>query len=343
MTQRYSELDAFRGIAAIMVVLFHYSVKYGQIYGHPIEPLIRFELGYYGVHLFFIISGFVIFLTLDKTQHAADFIVSRFSRLYPAYWFAVMLTFTVIYIFSLPGREVDFRSALINLTMFQTWAGVDNVDGVYWSLAIELSFYFIMLFFYITKLLSRINLIALGWLIIIIASKYLEKNNVIQVHWMTKLLFLLDYGNLFIAGIMFYKIMHNKERINYLVLCIALMTSFYMQGKSALLITVYFILFYLFTQNKIKMLAFRPLIWLGTISYSLYLIHQNIGYIIINGMRKFEILNSVTIIIIPLLFSLLIATFVQRYIEKPSLAFIRNKWKFNRPHNLTTSRDRSKN
>ncbi len=336
MTQRYAELDALRGIAAIMVVLFHYSVKYGQIYGNPVEPMISFELGYYGVHLFFIISGFVIFLTLDKTRHAADFIVSRFSRLYPAYWFAVILTFSVIYVFSLPGREVGFRSALINLTMLQSWTGAENVDGVYWSLAVELSFYFIMLFLYITKQLSKINLIAIGWLIIIIGSRYLEGNNIIKLHWAAKLFFLLDYGNLFIAGIMFYKIMHGEERINYAILLVALIAEFYAQGKTAFLIAAYFIVFYLFAVDHIKILASKPLIWLGTISYSLYLIHQNIGYVIINEMRFFGILNPVTIIIIPLLTSLLVATLMQRYIEKPSLAFIRNTWKYSRLRDITT-------
>lgn len=81
----------------------------------------------------------LFFLTLDKTVHTVDFVVSRFFRLYPAYWSAVIITFSVIYVFSLPGREVNIDSALINLTMIQTWLRVDNVDGVYWTLAVEQS------------------------------------------------------------------------------------------------------------------------------------------------------------------------------------------------------------
>jgi len=61
MKQRYYELDAIRGIAALMVVLFHYTVGYGQIYGYSIDPAFTFELGKYGVLLFFMVSGFVIF------------------------------------------------------------------------------------------------------------------------------------------------------------------------------------------------------------------------------------------------------------------------------------------
>ena len=157
---RYTELDALRGIAALMVVFFHYSVRYGQIYGYPVDTVFHFNIGQYGVQLFFIISGFVIFLTLDKTSFAVDFLVSRFSRLYPAYWIAITLTFLIVTIFSLPGREVSIKIAIINLTMFQKWLGVADVDGVYWTLAVELSFYFIMFLLFTTKQINRIDFIS---------------------------------------------------------------------------------------------------------------------------------------------------------------------------------------
>jgi peptidoglycan/LPS O-acetylase OafA/YrhL len=330
MNQRYSELDAIRGIAALMVVLYHYSVRYGQIYEYPVDPLFSFDIGKYGVQLFFIVSGFVIILTLDKTNHAIDFIVSRFSRLYPAYWVAVILTFSIVYLFSLPGREVDIESALINMTMVQQWLNVANVDGVYWTLAVELSFYFFMFILFITKQLVRINLIAAVWLGIIIGCKALERNSSMEIHELLKLLFLLEYGNLFIAGIMFYKIMHRESYISYFILFICLITEYYLHGKLAYLITAYFFVFYLFVTNRLKVLIVKPLVYLGSISYSLYLIHQNVGYVVINEMKPFNILNPASIIMAPMALSLLLATLMQKYIERPSLVFIRNKWKESR-------------
>src|SRR5262245_3655062 len=78
--RRFEELDVLRGVAAMAVVIFHYS-------GHATRYLtgfpFHFKLGEHGVQLFFAISGFVIFMTLENTQRLRDFVVSRFSRLYP--------------------------------------------------------------------------------------------------------------------------------------------------------------------------------------------------------------------------------------------------------------------
>lgn len=130
MKTRLSELDALRGIAALMVVIGHYTARYNDFYT-PISFPFKFEYGGYGVQLFFLISGFVIFLTLNKTRHPLEFVVSRFSRLYPAYWVAVLLTFTLISIFSLPDTITtpSTYDALVNLTMLQRWFRIGILMG----------------------------------------------------------------------------------------------------------------------------------------------------------------------------------------------------------------------
>ena len=119
---RILELDVLRGLAALGVVLFHYTVVYPLSYNPYESTLFKFPLGYYGLHLFFMISGFVIFMTLERTAHSLDFIVSRFSRLFPCYWAAVILTFLILKNFSLylnlcPLLDVEFKNALINFSM----------------------------------------------------------------------------------------------------------------------------------------------------------------------------------------------------------------------------------
>ena len=116
-----------RGIAALMVVFFHFTVD------RP-EAQLGFKLGITGVDLFFIISGFVIFLTISGTKHWKDFVVSRFSRLYPAYWTAVLLatlSISLVNYFSGESSGGLLHQALGNLTMFNYYMTIPNLDGSY--------------------------------------------------------------------------------------------------------------------------------------------------------------------------------------------------------------------
>src|SRR5688572_9141623 len=117
---RIGELDALRGIAALAVVFHHLTSRFFEDYGTPpgAAPAFPFR-GVEGVFLFFIISGFVISQTLERIRRARDFVVSRFSRIFPSFWVCVLLTYGAVLAFGLPGREVRFGAFLVNLTMLQ--------------------------------------------------------------------------------------------------------------------------------------------------------------------------------------------------------------------------------
>ncbi len=124
---RVGELDALRGLAVLSVVAFHYTTFYQQEQGH-LQPLgFGFPAGNYGVHLFFLISGFVIFMSLERTRSAMDFAVSRFSRLFPAYWAAMAITAAVVYTISLYLLHQAIGFALIHLLEA---AGVPSLAAV---------------------------------------------------------------------------------------------------------------------------------------------------------------------------------------------------------------------
>ena len=63
-SNRLIELDALRGIAALCVLIYHYTNHYTFKFHPHNPPLFEFPLGYFGVQLFFMISGFVIFMML---------------------------------------------------------------------------------------------------------------------------------------------------------------------------------------------------------------------------------------------------------------------------------------
>ena len=82
-------------MAALAVVLFHYSYGFVTRYAPDAHPLVWAPHGHLGVNLFFIISGFVIFMTLTRFM-VDGFCGLAFFAPFPAYWVAVGLTFAVV-------------------------------------------------------------------------------------------------------------------------------------------------------------------------------------------------------------------------------------------------------
>lgn len=324
---RIFELDALRGIAAMAVVLFHYTFGIDNGTKSFSPDKFYFSYGYLGVHLFFLISGFVIFMTLDKTKKPLDFIISRFSRLYPAYWAAIFTT--IIITLLLRTNEYTLNQVLVNITMFQYWFKVKDIDGSYWTLAVELTFYAIMWLLYVSKQLKNISLIAIIWLFLsaIFALFEIPLENFINV------IFILKHAPLFIGGIAFYSIKVDKTKvINHILVLlsfIAICIVSYSNKADFIvysLITSFYIVFYLFVFNKLFFLNNRVLLFLGSISYSLYLIHENIGIAIIYYLKK-VIDNQLFYLPITIVIIIILATIINKKIEKPAMNFIRNTYK----------------
>lgn len=325
--RRLLELDALRGLAALAVVFFHYTTRYDQLFGHEKLNYIDFSYGHYGVNLFFMISGFVIFMTLKRIGNVKEFISKRALRLYPAYIIAVVITYICVKLYGLEGREVSLSQAIVNLTMFQGHVGIPHVDGAYWSLTVELTFYIIigfLIYFGLTKSIQNISII---WLLI---SSCIMISGIVMNSFLFEIITYLSisrYSHLFVAGIMFYLIRINPSVKSYIILLGCLLYDYiFMSFESNIFITISFIIFYLIINNKLQFLSIRPLVFLGTISYSFYLVHQNIGYIIINLLERNGFTHELYLLV-PILFSILLATLLTFYIEKPIQKYVRNKSK----------------
>lgn len=85
LTSRFRELDGLRGIAALAVVLSHFTGTHNLRYVDDPAPLFDAWWGGFGVQLFFMISGFVILMSAERARRASDFAIARIARLYPAY------------------------------------------------------------------------------------------------------------------------------------------------------------------------------------------------------------------------------------------------------------------
>jgi len=329
---RIVQLDSLRGIAALSVLLFHYTYRYGEIYTNSkIDFAFKFEIGHYGVQLFFIISGFVIYMSISKVNRLSEFVIKRFLRLYPAYIIAVTLTFVLVTVYGLDSRQVSFRDAIINFTMLQGFIpGISHVDGVYWTLTIELSFYFIIALFFLLssklpKAYQRIEVFAFLWMTVAIGLKIISYTRYSYITSILDKLVNFNYCNLFILGIMFYQYRNSKNKKYYVYMLSCIIYEFINHGIfSGILIICFSVLFYIAIFKNTVILNNKILKFFGTISYSLYLIHQNIGYIIIKYFENLGI-TSEFILIIPVCVSIGLAYSMTYLVERPIQNYFKHK------------------
>jgi peptidoglycan/LPS O-acetylase OafA/YrhL len=330
---RFIELDALRGIAAMIVLISHYSWAYHHYFNILKPEKIYFKYGDWGVQFFFIISGFVIFMTLEKVATVREFALARFFRLYPVYWICMFLTLTFLYFLPFPNwGPFSIVVILKNLTMLQGFMRTNHVDQVYWSLCIEVAFYAIMGFVFYIKKMKQIELVCLLWLILSLVVIYFD----FPLKKYVVVLLILKYAPLFISGIMFYKIKNGIATVWNHLLVIASFVVFLLiiytdriqydlDFIPFILILIVYATFYFLMYNTSKILRNPILLFLGSISYPLYLLHNVIGYSIITRLRLYTdniyIYTGITTII-----TMSLAYLVSKYAEKPLMEFYKIKF-----------------
>ncbi len=156
--ERVRYLDGLRGVAALAVVFQHVAeiiISNDPALAPFLLPafLYYFNAGRFGIALFFLISGFVIPFSFKKPHPIRNFAISRFFRLYPAYWLSLALA---LVIFPLLTNEIySTPRILANVTMVQAAFGQHDVIGAYWTLFIELAFYVLCAGLFFTRLLAN--------------------------------------------------------------------------------------------------------------------------------------------------------------------------------------------
>lgn len=184
----------------------------------------------------------------------------------------------------------------------------------------------LMTFLFVSGKLNKINGYALLWMGLINLNYYLDTHYFIHLNDILRATLLLEQGNLFIAGIMFFKPMQQLRGASLFLLAIALTTEFYVRPENVWVVSTFFVVFLMFIRGWLSWIAAKPIIFFGSISYSLYLIHQNIGYIVIRSLESYQLANSYTVICAPILLSIAIASLMRIYVERPALAEIREHW-----------------
>lgn len=315
-TKRLVELDSLRGLAALSVLWFHYTTVVKRFVPNVQLPDFAFRYGHFGVELFFIISGYVIFMTLNRCRSHKDFIVSRTSRLLPTFWTSMTITFVVGIYFPLQGQSYDILQYVVNLTMLQEYVKVNDVDPVYWSLTYEIGFYFAMYGLYRMKALNHIEWICFLW---IAGAALFHWYSPYIPHPMHYLLVLNAYGHLFAGGIILYRIHHHGYtplRMG-LLLSVPLVQWEQEGGMAGLIVAGLVIVFVLAMHDRLAILRWRVLVFLGTISYALYVLHHLLGFRVIQFLQSNGVQGTSSLLLTSIGLVML-STFVTYGVERPA-------------------------
>ena len=175
---------------------------------------------------------------------------------------------------------------LVNLTMLQHFFGVEHVEGAYWTLTIELIFYVLIYLLLRLRLLTYMEHIGLGIVVALALWQTLPAHPQGYID-AARALPLLDFFPLFLAGIVFYKIFSGRATpYRYALVAICFAAQVLNSGGRLYYITfpqyttaliLYFSAFVLFVHGRLRFIVSRTTVWLGTISYALYLIHHEVS------------------------------------------------------------------
>jgi peptidoglycan/LPS O-acetylase OafA/YrhL len=327
---RLQDLDILRGIAACCVLLFHFTVSTDH---HHLWPF-QVPWGHFGVELFFVISGFVILMTLERSGNIKKFLISRVTRLYPAYWCVVLFTACVLGVLS--PATAPLVAVVGDLTMLQAFMRVASLDPSYWTLTAELIFYaaIVSWFRFRSARWPEIEWYCLGWIGVatVIRTMLSIKHADMPGIYATPLL--LYYGQFFIIGICLYRIYIKSAGTQTGVTFVAaILLSLFGGGPTSLSPgpLAYFLvtgsvttLVFLASRSWLAFLRNPVLLFLGDISYPLYLVHQRVGEEFLNLAYAHQLPAWLSI---PLVLAVLlgIAWLIHQYVEVPARTVLRAK------------------
>jgi peptidoglycan/LPS O-acetylase OafA/YrhL len=331
-TSRVDFLDGMRGLAILMVVCLHYFANIYEvprsIFYNRYTPL---HHGDFGVQLFFIISGYVIFMTLDKTPGFGGFMLRRWIRLFPAMLVATLFIAVASYFIPYrPGhipRLIDLVPGLsfLGANVISTLTGIqtDGLERGFWSIYVEFRFYVIFgIFYYVLgKYRSFFAMVALSLVLLGLMqlSNFLGSANAERGQNLFGKMLIGHHLPWFLLGMHIY-LYNFKKHIPLLLLIVGNAMAFNLDSGGAMFLTAAIpLLMYSAFNIAAVQNVFRNKIFLffGFISYPLYLLNDSLGRGIISGLYArfgekvpFELWSLVTlpVIMVP-------AWYLAKYIE----------------------------
>lgn len=347
---RLAYVDAARAIAALLVVWQHGADKFVELAPEVTnrwmsDAASTVWFGHIGVIIFFCISGFVIpsSLTPGDPSSGRTFVIRRFFRLYPAYWLSIALALAVLW---LPfGRTMSAADIARNLTMLPEALGAKPALGVYWTLAYEMAFYVFCLLAWRTGLLARrwlfpcMLVIALATGVVILAAAAATDRMDLRDVGLTAFFFAAMFFGAVWRRRLEGEVLCASERFAllaamsgwllllpgacaFLVLGRGVSDPFYVAMPACFAISLGGFLLL----TTVCRISWRPMAWIGVVSYSLYLFHPVMMAPVRAWLRTIvgERIDLAGAVGVYALISIAVAAVVYYLIERPAIAIGRH-------------------
>lgn len=293
---RNKQIDGLRGMTIFLIVIFHLFCRYNEIYNGYSIWYLRW-LGNFGNSIFLLISSYFLIGRVGIEINLIKFLGKKIFRLYPCYIISITLTMIATHIIELPQRTCSWKDYLFNIGFINGFIGRSYVDGAHW---------------YITTLI--------GAIIVVGIIKYFQIERYVFTYFMWLFLEGLTrvtgvvplnqlLGSSYVAiiciGIGINILLQENYNIKYFLKFTKMKEYIYVNRWIFLIITClgyHFLrrglqaficlclaipIFLIALFQKCRIFESEILQFLGKISYPLYLIHQNIAYLIEFNLSKY--------------------------------------------------------
>jgi peptidoglycan/LPS O-acetylase OafA/YrhL len=343
--------NSLRGIAAVSVVIAHLALMFWlnpdvavmlsrqpnllvdaedpPVFAKVLQA-IPLDFAALGVSLFFLLSGFVIALSLGVYSRRA-FLVGRIFRIFPTYAAGYLVTCAVVYVIGDPGHEITVSNVLAGAI-----PGLANVlrvgavaDGVVWTLIVELIFYVFCVAFYRRLISGWKGIALLAGLCLTgqaLANSLLYNGRFSGVVFVFQLAF--QFIPIMLAGVTISNYYRGKISLVSFIILLAAMGSayFYMSGVSVIAPTglkyrvTYLVVILAFASVALWGKAWRGGLFfegLAGVSYALYVVHLVLGFAVMAQLLAAGVDRNVALVVaVVVVFAA--ATAIHFAVEKPT-------------------------
>jgi peptidoglycan/LPS O-acetylase OafA/YrhL len=330
---RIDHIDGLRGVAIGSVALFHAFARWPDLVPYGSRYADYFGYGWLGVELFFLISGFVILMTLERSRSFGDFMIRRWLRLFPA-----MLICSAIIFLTAPAfpyrptgapRLADIVPGItfIDNRWLELIGGPNRtLEGSFWSLFVEMKFY---IGFGLAYFLAGRTFAIAGLVLIFILYPLTQALGLGAAHYA---LYLLDapYMAWFASGALFYLSTKAGDwRLMAAAIAVGVLAAFgELPGQGVVplpaLIVVGLFTIVLTVPTVQRTLTTPPIMFLGAISYPLYLLHEGAMISTVRWLGNAP-LPGFLLPFIPLAGLCVLAWLIAEHIEGPARGLLKRR------------------